>query len=442
MFKRFLNSIQAIAWAGIAVVLAAALLWTLNSSQPQPPGGLAIQITPALQVEQTRPDALTESPSQAQVATSAPPPTHTPQPTASTSDLDPAYHTKQEPIADADLNCDGLQERVVSIDAYYGYPKADKTNRVGRVGVALQTPAQQGYHQAWEYWCDLKNGQPTCDAVVALLPTDGCEQFITFNTWQQLTVFRWNGQDMAVVLSARADSYASTQDPFVLTAIMRNGCASPTKCDQVQTNYAWNGAEFVLAEAALPLRQAQDKAPTPTPKPTPRAAPAFIGLKTEQIVVADVDLNCDGLPERVVKTETYSGYHYNTSGKLVPQGIAAVGIQVPTQQGYQQAWEYVCEPGEQGGPMCNSVLVNLIPAGQCEHFITFNGIFSLEGGWRLKIFRWNGQEGLLVLNEPGRGFELTQDPFVVTTTFSECSAAGCRETHVSYTWNGAEFVQE
>jgi hypothetical protein len=150
--------------------------------------------------------------------------------------------------------------------------------------------------------------------------------------------------------------------------------------------------------------------------------------------VADVDLNCDGLPERVVKTQTYSSYHYNTSGKLVPYGIVAVGIQVPTQRGYQQAWEYVCELNEHGGPMCNSVLVNLIPAGQCEQFITFNGIFSLEGGWRLKIFRWNGQEGLLVLNEPAVGFESTPDPLVVTTMLGE--------SQVSYAWNGAEFVQE
>ncbi len=253
MIKRFLNPIQAIAVAGIVLVVA--VLWILNTPQSQAPGGLTIQITPAptralrrtvsmtqvtptLQIEQTRPGSSTEVSSQSHQ-------TLTPTPNATIAALDLAYRTKQEPVADADLNCDSIQERVVSIDAYYGYPKADKTNRLGTIGVALQTPTQTDHRQVWEYWCDLKNGQPACSAAVALLVTDDCEQLITFTTRQQLIVFQWNGKDMSVALDAHANSYSSTRDPFVLTAIVRDHCTSRTKCDEIQTNYTWNGTEFV-----------------------------------------------------------------------------------------------------------------------------------------------------------------------------------------------------
>ncbi|MGD9101385.1 MAG: hypothetical protein PVF45_12970 [Anaerolineae bacterium] len=264
MLKRSFNPLQMVAWVGAAVVLIVVAVWILRAPDPQPQAGMTIQITPA-QARTTRWPAtqvVEVTPSlRASTVTPTPPPTPTPPatqtPTARpTRELVRSYfRTKEEIMADVDLNCDGLEERLLKVNSYTGNPADDNPAPLGIVGVILQVPAQKGHRNTWEHLCEFvgRYSGPNCYRVeIKLLATDSCEQFVTFGGYfdgvGRLMVFRWDGRDMSVVLDALADDYASTQDPFILTAINRE-CTTPTKCVERRTNYVWNGTELVLEES-------------------------------------------------------------------------------------------------------------------------------------------------------------------------------------------------
>jgi hypothetical protein len=166
----------------------------------------------------------------------------TPQPTARpTLDIHTfGYTIKKEHWSDVDLNCDGLDERLVKI----------RTPSL-TLGLILQVPYQSGYRQAWEYTCPLSHklyqSQDCLNVEGALLAINDCEQLVTFLGRYQgenhLLIFRWDGQEMSLVLDTLATSYAATQDPLVLTATLER-CDSQNRCDKRNTAYLWNGTEF------------------------------------------------------------------------------------------------------------------------------------------------------------------------------------------------------
>jgi hypothetical protein len=282
MSKRLFNLAQ-------TATLTLALLWTLGSCQSQPQEGQTIHITPvhtqaqrhtATQAAHTH-TPVPETPILRQDQASTPeqpgstpaPPTATPipsSPTPSSSSsmtttmttsptpkptlivLNPYLRIEKEVWADVDLNCDGLEERVMTIEQYSGNPASDNPDHDGTVGLALQVPAQQGHNQVWEYMCKLtRHGYPGCIyTTVELLATDNCEQLIVFQGsfhqggWQQrVKIFRWDGKDMSLVLDALGSEFESTQDPFSVTTIIQD-CDGPGKCRETGTNYLWNGAKF------------------------------------------------------------------------------------------------------------------------------------------------------------------------------------------------------
>jgi hypothetical protein len=167
--------------------------------------------------------------------------------------LNPYVRTEKEAWGDVDLNCDGLEERLMTIEQYSGNPASDNPDHDGTVGLALQVPAQQGHNQVWEYNCELtRYGFPNCSyTTVELLATDNCEQFIVFQGLfqkgagqQRVKIFRWDGKEISLVLDALGSGFESTQDPFGVTTIVQD-CDGPTKCRETRTNYLWNGTEFV-----------------------------------------------------------------------------------------------------------------------------------------------------------------------------------------------------
>ncbi len=160
MLKRFLNPLQIAILVGITVALTLALMWIFNSPRSQPQSGQTIQITPAHQLQRktaaqvTHTLSETDTPApQAASHTSEPPAasssssstmtltmtltmTMTPSPVPSSSstmtltmtmrptetpppvNLNPDVHQAEIVLADVDLNCDGLEERLVKFGSY------------------------------------------------------------------------------------------------------------------------------------------------------------------------------------------------------------------------------------------------------------------------------------------------------------------------------------
>jgi hypothetical protein len=238
VLKRLFSPVQTAAWVGITVALTVVVAWMLKIPDPQPQTGLTIPVT----VEVT--------------STATPSPSATPRPTArpTIAFLSAYFYTQEEVVADVDLNCDGLDERLVSVETYANGAAKGKLYPYGSIGVVLQVPTQEGYRQVWEHRCDpSSNGFPDCyETRVGLLPTGNCEQLITFSgTFDdtgRLMVFWWDGESVSVVLDVAMDDYTFTQDPFVLT-IIQHWCMSSARCVvEHETSYTWNGAEFVPSD--------------------------------------------------------------------------------------------------------------------------------------------------------------------------------------------------
>ncbi len=207
-----------------------------------------------------------------------------------------------------------------------------------------------------------------------------------------------------------------------------------------------------LSETDTPAPQAASPTPEPpapsstmtmTMRPTETPPPVNLNpdVHQEEIVLADVDLDCDGLEERLVKFGSYS----TSSTEKSPSSFSTynLALRVPAQQGYRQVWKSECGAGLYGYANCQIHKIKILGSDDCEQFMALNGIWNVyDGEWRLKIFRWDGKDVSKVLDEPGRGLESTQDPFTVSTTFNDCSSAKCRKTEVSYVWNGTEFERE
>jgi hypothetical protein len=236
MLRRLFSPVWTAAWVGVVVALAMVVTWMLKIPDPQPQTGLTIQVT--VEVTPTLapvPEWATATPFDQ--AHDTPSPTLTPRPTAraTAAFLSAYFYTQEEVVADVDLNCDGLEERLLKVNLYTRNPDDDNLNPAGIVGVILKVPAQKGYRNTWAHYCELgQHGYPDCYGVeVKLLATDSCEQFVTvggyFDDVSRLTVFRWDGRDMSVVLDVLAGGYAVTQDPFVLTTMNRE-CTTPTRC--------------------------------------------------------------------------------------------------------------------------------------------------------------------------------------------------------------------
>ncbi len=241
--KRLLSPFQTLAWVGAAVALTVAVMWTLYSSS---------QIGASLEAEHS---LATSTPEPAN-ATPTIPPLPTPRPRTYTNLYLPSYlHAQENVMADVDLNCDGLDERVVNIDAYSVFTPQDTIFKHGTVGIILQEPYDRGYRQVWEYRCHWQaaNGSPACHKIeVEILASDNCTQFLAVSgsfddrSSPRLIVFRWDGQNMSVVLDVIADDWKATQDPFAITTMLRDHCvASPHRCDDEEINHTWNGIEFI-----------------------------------------------------------------------------------------------------------------------------------------------------------------------------------------------------
>ncbi len=266
MLKRFLNPLQIAALVSISIVLTLALMWIFNNPQSQPQRGQTIQITPAhtRALRHTVPASLGETATLVQAThtlTLAPEtdtptpeplvPSPTPRPTArpTVDARTSAFTLKEELWSNVDLNCDGLDERLVKINVYTDV--YNKTNFQLTLGLILQVPSQASYRQAWTYICPLRSklykSSDCVNVKIALLAINDCEQLVTFmgqfEGEDHLLIFRWNGQDMSVVLDARANSYSATQDPLILTTTLER-CESHGKCEKKKTEYVWNGSEF------------------------------------------------------------------------------------------------------------------------------------------------------------------------------------------------------
>lgn len=254
MFKRFSNPVQAVAGAGIAVVLALAIVWIFNSPDQGPSQtqtGASVKSTPT---NTSQVAALTPSPTPTftPAPTAAPTLLPTPRPTSKPTAPAPMVgYTKEEVLADVDLNCDGLQERIVNIEAFYSSGPSGIIPQ-GVVGVALQVPGQIGYRQVWEYKTETNwYGIPTWAFYqVEFIPIGSCEQLllthVTKNYEYHLVIFRWDGRNMFVVLDVPgADYTVSTQDGLVVTVAEQN-CLGIARCRANEVDYVWNGTEFIL----------------------------------------------------------------------------------------------------------------------------------------------------------------------------------------------------
>jgi hypothetical protein len=250
--KRLLNPLQALAWAGATAALTVAVIWTLVSQQ-------IVQVDTSLETERrlvtTMPGPADATPTIPPFPTPSPAMTVRPTKTYLNPYLPPYLYAEESVLADVDLNCDGLDERVMNIEAYSIPSPENVSYSYGIVGVALQEPYKENHRQVWEYRCHWRtqNGSPACYNVESeIIATDDCEQFLAvfgnFNDRPspRLIVFRWNGQNMSVVMDERAANWKATQDPFVITTMLRDHCvASPHRCDDEEINHIWNGTGFV-----------------------------------------------------------------------------------------------------------------------------------------------------------------------------------------------------
>ena len=254
MFKRFLNPVQAAVGATIAVALTLALVWIFDFPDHEP--------------SQTQTGAFIPStPTTTQVATLAPSPTPTPIAPTATPTLTPTPRptlkptlpapmvgiTEEEVFADVDLNCDGLEERLVTVKAFTRSRYADFVPR-GIVSLVLQVPAQTGYRQAWEYKTETTSyGYPAWEFYdIKLMPLGDCEQLLTTfvggRPGGDLMIFHWDGRNMSIVLDVFAAEFTtSIQDGLVVT-VGEHDCSGIAQCRLEKTDYVWNGTEFILDE--------------------------------------------------------------------------------------------------------------------------------------------------------------------------------------------------
>lgn len=245
--KRLLTPLQSLAWAGTTAALTVAVIWMLVSHQ-------AAQVDESLEMERI---LVTVTPGLAD-ATPTIPPLPTPRPTRTYLDpYLPLYlHAEESVMAKVDLNCDGLEEQLINIEAYSVSSLTGAPSNYGTVGVALEELYTGNYHQLWEYRChwQAQNGSPACSGFeIEILASDNCEQFLTVygsfsnRSSPRLIVFRWDGSSMSVVFDQIAGDWKATQSPFGFTIISTDHCeATPiTICNEEETNYVWNGTEFV-----------------------------------------------------------------------------------------------------------------------------------------------------------------------------------------------------
>ncbi len=162
----------------------------------------------------------------------------------------------------------------------------------------------------------------------------------------------------------------------------------------------------------------------------------MVGI-TEEHVFADVDLNCDGLEERLV---TIKSFTHSSFAQFVPQGIVSLVLQVPAQTGYRQAWEYKTETTSYGYPAWEFYDIKLIPLGDCEQLLT-TFVGGRPGG-DLMIFHWDGRNMSIVLDVFAAEFTTSiQDGLVITVDEYDCRGiTQCRLEKTDYVWNGTEFI--
>lgn len=259
MSLRIINPIQATAWAGAVVALILAVVWIFDNVAPQP--NTATPLAASTQPTEPPPTATITQASPEPDSTTVPPPP-TLRPVLQPADIPPAITLKTEVLTDTDLNCDNQVERVM-VSKAFGSSSTNGQVSLGYAGVAVQVPAQAGYRQVWEYSFEWQK-QAWPNMRPQLIPIDHCEKMLALTGWiastQRLTIFRWNGGSMSVVLDVPEElSSFQTQapdQPFSITTSVL-GPRDPKKgsCEWRETDYAWDGSEFIQIEQRTGVTQ-------------------------------------------------------------------------------------------------------------------------------------------------------------------------------------------
>jgi len=276
--SQILHPLQAAAWASLSVVFIIIVVWTFTNLLPKPAA-----ILPAVADDQPTSTATEAVILQPTLAATRTPIQATPIPTVPTATPGPTFEPttsvgvgvpvesgfwyRTETI-ETDMNCDGREERL-HLSYRIPIPYGDNLRVKDYLGVTLNERTDAGvYDQVWEY--DLYHEVNKGLYELEVLTIDGCEQFLAVNgrEWtgggyrDVLRVYRWDGEQMMVVLEAPAaalddDKYElnisgqerDPSQPYKITTFTY-GTPDPVKgvCDWTYTVYAWNGEIFKLVD--------------------------------------------------------------------------------------------------------------------------------------------------------------------------------------------------
>jgi hypothetical protein len=148
------------------------------------------------------------------------------------------------PFAEIDLNCDGRIERLEIIAA----PESPEGSP--SFWVALKTPSRTGfYEESWRF--SLPDAEPGLFARAETLRVGSCERLLSLQApgeaEPQLKVFRWNGEDMALVFAAEG-LVKGGNDPQMPVGELAVTRLEPEPgrgtCQRIDTFYAWSGRTF------------------------------------------------------------------------------------------------------------------------------------------------------------------------------------------------------
>ena len=343
-------------------------------------------------------------------------------------------------IFEADLDCDGMVERLTGNALFQPYSYGKRM----LLDVALEAYVGGETRQVFEIKSNDPNAPGLLQPQLILLSEDGCEQLLAIpvlsksNMYGDLKVYRWNGTAMDIVLEAPGWPVLDPVRPgtiITLQTITNN--LTDSQCSQTQSTYDWDGARFVLNTTSQrsELFTCNNFLRT---QPNGKIYQFTGNIQADRYteIFAQTDLNCDGRFERLLaERPIQSSYEY------VPPDIFRLALEMNE----QTVWEiFPPVDGTFSEP-------ELFSPGGCEKLLAVIEYQASDFG-SLRVYRWSGETMQAIIETNGtppsprnRVSTLTQQPdrpFTITTVQMGLPKAGmCHDLVTTHTWNGETFIQ-
>ena len=216
---------------------------------------------------------------------------------------------------------------------------------------------------------------------------------------------------------------AQTEQPILLTYTVQNGdtCIGiaqryGTSADRIAQVNERDNCDLILSGQQL-----------------------LVPLPTLREIVAELDLNCDGSPERI---RALPGPNH---GDLTANFGVVVEAIPPGGDKFWPVWQLTIADV----PVDFFGQPEVLASPTCETFLMVNLFGGTGESSGLDIYRWDGEQMGLVLDANGYAREINSPgeeetgEFMVTTQnlIRDPSAGGCTRITTTYEWNGSLFVQ-